>query len=776
MSHGLLFIQDFAVVMLVAGGVALLCQRIGLSAVAGYLLAGMVIGPYTPPFQLISDLDRVQTLAQLGLVFLIFTMGLHLSLSRLKRLGPAIMVAAFVGTLIIFNGCRLLGVALGWAPEQGLFIAGMLMVSSSAVVSKMLEETNATHEREGQLALGITVMEDVVAVVMLTLLTSMIQFGGARSAALLPAVGALGAFVVFLVLLSLLVLPKLLGWLSRDSHPELQTLVITGLLLGLGWLAETAGYSLALGAFVFGAIVGSTRHKAEVERVFEGVRQIFGAVFFVAVGMLADVGLVAEAWPMALALTGLALLLRPLACAFGLVMAGHTTRQSLRAGLTLTPLGEFSFIIAQLGVNAGILPKSLYPAAVGGSLLTAILGPVLARHAEALSGRIAAGEPLLLREWVAFYHDWLNRLRGRQTTSMFWKLAGRRIVHLGMHVLFTSSLILFANPIYERAVAALGRDWLFPNGLLVLFWTAFGLLLLPPLIAIWRNVTALSMILAEVATSGARRQRRLRPILEFALRSVALAVLTAWLFALLPSGAVVLGAATGVLVVLAGVAVVFWRRLVRLHSRLEIELMERFAQASQLTSASAWSAATLDGSSDWQIEIDEVTLPAESKHAGQTIAQLALRPRFGCSIVGIDRQGYGIVNPSADTVIYPRDKLLLLGPPAELVRAARYLGQLPATAAGTGAFEELTLETLTVPAGSPLEGRTLVELDLIRRHGVQVGAIRRDSERNLSPSGRDRLQAGDELLVLGTHQRIRQFHLWLETVQVANGTPGSAPA
>ena len=191
----------------------------------------------------------------------------------------------------------------------------------------------------------------------------------------MPTLGALAAFIVFIALLSLLIMPRLLARLSRSALPEMRTLIVGGLLLSLAWLAVQVGYSLALGAFVFGAIIGSTRYKDDIERVFRGLDQTFGAVFFVAVGMLVDFRVLLEAWPLVLGVTALALLLRPVACALGFIAVGNTSRESIQAGLSLTPLGEFSFIIAQLGVESGVLPKSAYPVAVGASLLTSLAAP-----------------------------------------------------------------------------------------------------------------------------------------------------------------------------------------------------------------------------------------------------------------------------------------------------------------------------------------------------------------------------------------------------------------
>ncbi len=767
---GILLIRDLAVVLLIAGVAAWLCQRLGLSAIVGYLVAGAVIGPHTPPFALVADADRVQTLAQLGLVFLVFSIGLNLSLSRLKRLGLSVIAATAIGAIVVLIGGRLFGWAIGWSVTASLFLAGMLMVSSSAIISKVLDELNLTHERAGQLALGVTVLEDVVAIAMLTLLTSLVQFGGAKPPPLVPTLGALTAFIVFIALLSLLIMPKLLARLSRSVLPEIRTLIVGGLLLSLAWLAVQVGYSLALGAFIFGAIIGSTRYKDDIERIFRGLDQTFGAVFFVAVGMLVDFRTLLEAWPLVLGVTALALLLRPVACALGFIAVGNTSRESIQAGLSVTPLGEFSFIMAQLGVESGALPKSAYPVAVGASLLTSLMAPVLTRRAESISQRTVQFTPPFVGKWIGFYHNWLGRLRSRQTASVLWRLTGKRFLQVGIHMLCVSAMLLFATPIYLKIKAAVGQDWLFPRGLPLLFWSGFGLLLLGPLIAIWRNVSALAMILSEAATTGARRQKRLRPLLETALRVVALVALVSWLVALLPTGWSLLGAAGAVLLLLIIVTAIFWQRLVRLHSRLEIELLEQFQRASHSTATSAWSDALPQQTGDWNLDIDEVTLPSDSAHAGKTLGQLAVRQHFGCSVVGIDRQGYGIVNPRADTMLYPQDKLLLLGSAEQLVRAARELG-VSASAETITDFDELTMETLAVPPDSPLTGKPLLELDLIRKTGVQIGGIRRGSDQNLSPSGRDQLQAGDALLVLGTHAQIKEFAALLSPPPAESAEP-----
>lgn len=759
-------IRDLAVVTMIAGAVGWICRRIGLSAVVGYLVAGMIVGPHTPPFQLVSSVERVQMLAEFGLVFLIFSVGLGLSLGRLQRLGLSVALATAAGALVMLNLCRLLGITLGWPNTQSLFVAGMLMVSSSAIIAKVLEELNSSHERWGQMALGVTVLEDVVAVVMLTVLSSIVQLGGVSGTQPIgPLLGKFSAFVVFLLFLSLLVVPRMLRSLTREGNLEVRTLLLVGLVLSLAWLATRVGYSLALGAFVLGAIVAGTRYKREVERSFEALRQTFGAVFFVAIGMLLNFRQLADVWPLVLGITALALLARPLACALGLVVAGNPNRQSIQAGLALTPIGEFSLVIAQLGVTTRAIPESFYAVAVGVSLLTSLAGPILMRHSDGITDRILRLEPRFVRDAIQFYHDRLSQLAARQGGSLIWKLTGRRFGQVGLHLLFISALLLLWQPGYRALERVLGPDRPFPRALPVVFWTGFGILLFGPLLALWRNVEAILMILAEGATRGNPRRRTLQPLVLGAMKLVAAGLLVAWLLALLP-----LGGASPWLVLLVGAAVLAvgslsWSRLLRWHNRVEVELRSQLRNAS---SGAGFTIPLLEQPDTWNLEIDEVPLPPQSELAGRRIRDIGLRQQVGCSIIGIDRQGFVFTNPRADEALYPGDRLLLLGTADQLDRAERLLtaGTLPGDPGE--AFADLTNETVGVPPDSRTGGKTLGELDLIRRFGVQLCGIQRGRERRILPDGQTTLEPGDRLLVVGTHDRINEFRGWIES---ADGTP-----
>jgi monovalent cation:H+ antiporter-2, CPA2 family len=760
--HGILFIQDLAVILAVAGIVGWACRRAGISVVVGYLAAGILVGPGMPYIALVSDAGRIETLAQVGLVFLMFSIGLRLSLRKLRRLGLPLLAAAFAGAIAMYYLSRLLAAALGWNATEGLFLAGMLMISSSAIIGKILHETGLNHERSGQLAIGVSILEDVVAVVMLALLESVVQLGGA-GARHVSEVGStllhLGAFVAMIGLAGLILVPWLLKRMSISMDEELQTLGLAALLFGLAILAQRAGYSLALGAFLLGIIVAETPHRHQVERTFEGMRDVFSAVFFVAVGMEIDVRELVPAAGLIFGIAAFTLAARPVAVTAGLCMIGVPARDGLKAGLMAAPIGEFSFVIAQLGVGAAVVPARFYPLVVGVSLITTLATPFLARRSDSIAAAVIGRQPRWLRDWLRYYQDWLERFMRQRKRSPLWQLSRKRFGQVGVEMLFVSGVLVFSRELYGALEGWLGRDWLFPSGTKVIFWTLLSFVVLAPLVAIWRNCSALALLFAQVSTASQPRARQMAPVVEAGLKVVVGCVLTVWLIAVVPAEdtarwlllASVLGAIVAVLLLR--------RRLIYWHCVLEVELTNMIQTSEHKISSTA--APWLGRHPDWDLHMIDCTLPDLADCQGRTIAELDLRARFGCSVVGIERQGFMIPLPPPEAVLYPRDKVLLMGT-REQVRAGReFLGGVSGTLDTDSLFEEVRMEALVVPEWSGAGGRTLGEIAPAKNHGVQVAGIHRDEVRILNPGALEVLQAGDELLTLGTPAQIREFRGWL---------------
>jgi CPA2 family monovalent cation:H+ antiporter-2 len=758
---GIDFIQDLAVILVVAGVVGWVCQRVGLSAVVGFLLAGILVGPHMGPFTLVSDLGRVDTAAQVGLVFLMFGIGLRLSLRKLRKLGLSLLLAVAASAGVIFYLTRLLGVALGLGEMESVFLAGMLMVSSSAIIGKVLQETGSTHERSGQLAMGVTVLEDVVAVVMLTVLNSIIQFGGVGGGPrITETIGMFGVFVVMAAVLGLLLVPWLLRRMSIAADEELQTLGMAALLFGLAIVAQRAGYSLALGAFLLGTIVSETPHRHQIDRTFEGMRDVFSAVFFVAIGMQIDLRLLGEAWGLVLAVGGFTLVARVVAASVGLVLIGNSPKDAFRAGLALTPIGEFSFIIAQLGVTAQVVPAKFYPLAVGVSLLTTLVAPLLTRRSEAIASWVFRREPRWARVWTDYYRSWLERLQARQKRNLLWQLSRKRFIQISVEAMLVTGLLVFSPQMLVLLEGALGRDWLFPRGPAVLFWSLLALIVLAPLVAIWRNTAALALLYAQVSTSGNPRQRRLAPLIEGAIKTMAGATIYIWLSSFMPAG----GSARWLLLATALVVVVallmLRRKLIFWHSELEVELQDVLGGGESRMAGT--STPWLQSHASWNLQVIDCVLPDLADCQGQRIAELELRSRFGCTVVGIERQGFMIPLPGPEAVLYPRDRVMLMGTGGQVKEGKRFLTAVTGRFAEASDFDEVSMEAVSVPIGSPLAGKTLGELSLARTHGVQVAGIDRGGRRLLNPGPDERLEARDELLLLGTPAQIGDFKVWLK--------------
>lgn len=746
MNEAVSFVQDLAVILIAAAAGGLLCRRLGLSPVVGYLLAGMAVGPYTPDWLgVVRHVDRVRLFAELGLVFLMFGIGLSFSLKRLRQMGLSVVAAAGGGALVVFTVARGLGEGLGLDRAGGMFYGALLVVSSSAVIGKLLNDSGTAHDKSNQMALGVTLAEDIVAIVALTLLGS-VGAGGGGGADLGRTVALFAGFVLLLATLGLLVVPRVLRWLGREANAELETLFVAGLLFAVALVVVRAGYSLALGAFLLGAIVAETPQRPQLERAFSGMRDLFGAIFFVAVGMSIPVAALPATSGLIAVTLAVAVIGRTLAAAGMLMLLGQDKVTALRAGLMLTPLGEFSFVIAQLGIDGGVLPPEYLAVAVGAALGTALLGPVLVKHGEAIAQTVA-GRPWPGFDQVLALHQRLWRgLEQRRDRNLLWKLLRRRLTQIGVEVALITALLVLARPGVRLAVENWGPEAVPLLGTAAALGAVLALLVVVPLIAVLRNLQAVAMILADYWSRQNAGWRHLRGLLEAMFFWPIAVGLGLWLWNVSPvEGGAWL--ALGFVTLMAVVGTLFWRHFIRWHSEMEIVL-----ESSMGTGPEAGPTAWVDRYAPWGLHLGEVELPDQFAGAGRTLAQIDLRRRCGVTVITIERRGFRLNNPGAGAQLFPGDKLLLLGTHRQIAAAKQQLLD-PGTlvdAAADGDLGDLSVELVVVPPASALAGRGLAELGWPGRLGVQVVGVERAGVRQLSPDASFALAAGDRLLVLGT--------------------------
>lgn len=748
-------VEDLAIVTLVAGVAGFLCQRIGLSSIVGFLLAGLAVGPHTPPFALISDEARIETLSQLGLVFLMFSIGLELSLGKLRRMGLGLVFAVALGAALVFNVVRYLCPLLGIGSTQALFVAGMLMASSSATIGKILPETGLIHQRAGNLAMSITVLEDVVAVVVLTFISSIVQIHSGPQAHLGRILGILLAFVTVIIVLGLLFLPRVLRRLDR-AGTDLLTITVAGLVLGIAVIAVKIGYSLVLGAFLLGAIIAETPQRPAVERAMQGMRDVFIAVFFVSIGMLLDPALLVKDWGLILCLGIVAVVVRTFALSVALMLTGTPDWDAIRTGLMVTPIGEFAFIIAQMGVSAQLLSADYYPIAVGIALFTAVVSPVLIRHSAQITNFAVNCEPKFLREFLTLYQQFLASAGEHQQRSRAFGLARQKLPLLVVSVIFVSGILVFAPLMLH--------EWgtLFPGHVAAwrdhLFWALVGVAMTGPLLWVWRRLAEFVLALMDLAF-GAEPWARL-PLLEVCLELMSALLVFAWVWLLRPAGGNTAYLFGGILAAAVVYILIFGKRLMTVHHQIDSQLAEAILSAEERRQQSHehW----LKEHQEWELTLSEVRVPDSEAWFDKTLGDLALRSRFGCSVIGVERQGYPVPGPGPDTAIFPNDVLLVLGTKPQMQQVRAFFDSSPTNTEKSDILDEIRLESLEVFEQSRLAGNALAELEIPRHTGVQIVGVSRGEHRILFPGPFQVLLPGDWLLVVGTREQIHHFREWIK--------------
>lgn len=577
--HAVDFIQDLAVIMLVAGVITVLFHRFKQPVVLGYIVAGVIIGPYTPPFVLIHDQQTIATFAELGVMFLMFSLGLEFSLRKLAHVGATALVAALAEiVLMIWIGYELGGV-FGWGSMDSLFLGSILAISSTTIIIKALDELGMKRERFAHLIFGILIVEDVLAIGMIALLSAIATSGSVSTEGALATMGMLALFMVVSLVLGILIVPRILDYVAKFGSNEMLLITVLGILFGFCLVVVKMDYSIALGAFVIGAVMAESRQLHLIERLVEPIKDMFSAIFFVAIGLMFDPSvLIAYALPVS-AITIVVVLGKVATCSLGTFLGGHDGRTAMRVGMGLAQIGEFSFIIASLGVTLKVTSDFLYPIAVAVSAVTTLLTPYLIRLADPLSARLADSMPGIVTRVFGFYTTWLQNIQLRGDRAVLAKIM-RRII-LQVTVNFALVVAIFLSSAYFGN--GIGRSFVFwdPDTRVhnTIIWGGALLFSLPFLIAAYRKLQALSMVLAELTVKSSvagqyteRFRRAISEIIPIASVVGMLLLISALSTSILPSTDLLVL----MLVAAAVLTVLLWKRFIMLHSKLQLALLETF--------------------------------------------------------------------------------------------------------------------------------------------------------------------------------------------------------
>ncbi|ACG72843.1 sodium/hydrogen exchanger [Anaeromyxobacter sp. K] len=685
------FLLALTVVLGVAAVTTVLFQRLRQPVVLGYILAGLIVGPYVP-VPLVADREIVQTLSELGVILLMFALGLEFSLRKLVQVGPTAGVTAVVQSSIMVWLGFVAGRAFGWTVLESVFAGAIVAMSSTTIIAKAFDDLKVRGPLR-DLVVGVLLVEDLFAILFMAVLTAVATGAGVSPGELGATLGRLGAFLAVLLGGGMLLVPRAVRYVRRRGSAETLLVASLGLCFGFAWLALAAGYSVALGAFIAGSLVAESGEAHAVEELIRPVRDLFAAIFFVSVGMLIDPALVARHWVAVVVFIGLVVVGKSAAVGLGAFLTGNGVRTSVQTGMSLAQIGEFSFILAALGTSLGATREFLYPVAVAVSAVTTLTTPWLIQASGPAATWIDRKLPSRLQTLLSLYGSWLEQLRSapdRHTLGTRLRAVIRALLVDAVAVVgITIGASVGAPRATRRIAEALGA------GPETARWTLFAaatLLAAPFLVGLVRNGRRLGLALASTALpEGAAG----RPDLAAAPRRALLAVvqLAATLAVLLPVLAVTqpfLPGVPGVAVLLAVLGVLgigFWRSAaelqghVRAGAQVIVEALARQASGGDAGGAhppEAEAPGPRDGLERIRAmfpgigEPTPVRLREGSPGAGHSLSELGVRGRTGATVLAISRAGASVMVPTAAEVLRAGDVLVLAGA-HEAVDAAREL-------------------------------------------------------------------------------------------------------
>jgi CPA2 family monovalent cation:H+ antiporter-2 len=676
------FLLALTIVLGVAAVTTVICQRLKQPVVLGYLLAGFVIGPHVP-VPLVADSAIVGTLSELGVILLMFSIGLEFSLSRLAEVGVTAGVTAIIEcSLMVWLGF-ISARFFGWTTMEGLFTGAIVAISSTTIIAKAFDEQKITGNLRKRV-FGILIVEDLVGILLMATLTAIASGAGLSARALALTTGRLAAFLLGLLVVGLLVVPRLVRAVVRMNRPETTLVVTIGLCFAVALLAQEFGYSVALGAFIAGSLVAESGVEKEVEHLVTPVRDMFAAIFFVSVGMSIDPSIIAQHLSAVVTLTLVVIVGKIVGVSLGAFLSGSTTRTSIKAGMSLAQIGEFSFIIAGLGLSLRATGDFLYPIVVAVSGITTLLTPWLIRGANRFALFVDRMLPGPMQTFASLYGTWVETLRTGESHSP--KGAIRKLIGaLFLDGALLAAIVIGTSLALGDIVAYVGRvfDLQAPVARPLVIAGA-AILMLPFLIGIGRVSRRLGRALAEAALPERHRKdvdlaRAPRRVLVLTLELAIVLLVGIPLVAVTQPFLPGFSAAALLLILLVALGFVFWRSAADLegHVRAGAQMIV------ELLAAQASTGKDEAGRTSYELgDVDRV-LPGlgapvpvlienGSPAVGKSLAELNLRGTTGATVLVITRGPQALVVPGAAETLHAGDVVALAGT-KDAVEAAKAL-------------------------------------------------------------------------------------------------------
>lgn len=674
MGHLATLISDLALLLVVAGITTLFCKKINQPTVIGYILAGFLIGPVVSFIPTIGDSENINLWAEIGVIFLMFSLGLEFSLHKLVTVGNTGVISALVQIAGMMGLGFVLGIAMGWSTMDSIFLGGMLSMSSTMITIKAIEDLGLKEERFTNLAIGTLVIEDIVAIFLLVILSTISVSQGVSGMELVFTIGKLMFYLVLWLLLGIYLIPSFLQK-TQDLMSD-ETLLVTalGICFAMVWLADAIGFSTALGAFLAGSILAGTVHGERVEHLVTPCKDLFGAVFFVSVGLMVVPSMLVEYFVPILILTVAVILGKAILLVVGMVAAGEDLHTSMYGAMSQTQIGEFSFIIANLGIGLGVTSDFLYPVIVAVSVVTTFTTPFFIKSSEKA---VAVLQIVIPQKWQEAMHRYRNEKLAteKEEKNLEWKefLKGyaSRFAIYGILLLGVGEIGRLI--VYPALQGILNQDLFAALLTCLLVYMVMAPMLPPMVLSKRRNFTTLWL------QSYANRLPLIALVTLRTAAAVILVVRPAYLLLHIPAWLVAI-VAVPVVIYLSRSKTLIGRQL-EMEAHFLLNFNEKKLQEFQALTGGkehAWL--------DEQLLVESYYCPDGSEAINQTLKALQWGRIYQVNIIKIVRGDTHINIPEGDEVLKSGDMLYVLGTEKSLTNFSLMNG-----------YRDILLESAEVP-------------------------------------------------------------------------------
>lgn len=735
MIHLPVLIADLGLILAAAGITTLLFKKIKQPLVLGYILAGVLVGPYIDFMPTVTDNKSITIWAEIGVIFLLFSLGLEFSFKKLVKVGGSASITAVVEVVFMLLIGFGVGKMLGWSTMDSIFLGGILSVSSTTIIIRAFEELGVKHKKFAGLVFGVLIVEDLVAILLLVLLSTLAvsqQFAGSE---MLISILKLAFFLVLWFLGGIFLIPTFLKATKKLMNDETMLIVSLALCLVMVLLAVKVGFSPALGAFIMGSILAETTQAEKIEHLTKSVKDLFAAIFFVSVGMLIDPSILLEYALPIVAVTLATVLGKLISSTLGALLSGQPLKTSVQAGMSLAQIGEFSFIIATLGLTLKVTSDFLYPIAVAASAITTFTTPYLIKVSEPFYNFLSR---ILPQKWLDAISRYSSSTQGITTFSDWKTLLRAYTFNTIIHGVVLVGIVLLSSRYLQPFVSEHLLDG--NNGIVVSLIIAL-IFMVPFLWAL-----AIRRIERKAYSHLWLNKKYTRgPLVAIELLRIALAIFfVGFLIVQFYNTWVAVSIALGLIVV--GMFV-FSRKLQSFYERMEHRFLNNLnarEQASKQPEILPWDSHLL-----------ELTVAPESNLVGQTLVDLAVREKYGINIALIERGKIMIPTPARNERLYPNDKVLVIGTDDQLA-AVKPLFEGNHVEESETSFpkQDMSLQKIIINSKSPVFGQTIRDSGIREKTQGLVVGIERNGQRILNPDSNLVFENDDIVWIVGNNKRI----------------------